>query len=214
MSNPKNQSRPQAPEQATDRKDLSAAFADDERVVRTAGAEDREARGVTEDAARSELSDLLTDADFESLMRNEFEQTALPTPPAMPGWHLCWLTTNSQYDSLQKRHRIGYRPVLRSELSDFRPYQGQSVVSDFADYVTCNEMVLHKIPEVYYQKMMAYFHHKRPLEDVQGLTQKIRDGNSQEMDQSGRELGEILGNGFLELERSAKRDSRAAPRFS
>lgn len=194
----------------------SAVMADDadsERVARHLGAEDRAGRDVSEDAARSELSDLLSDDDFEALVRDQFEQTALPTPPAMPGYHLCWLTTTSQYDSLQKRHRIGYRPVRRSELPDFRPQGGQQVVSDFADYVTCNEMVLHKIPEQYYQRMMQYFHHKRPAEDVSSLVQKIQDKNAEKEDSSGRKLGEILGDGLLNLEESGKRDRRL-PTFS
>lgn len=212
--------RPQTPVSGSApvaRQGLDAAFSqqaeDDERVARNVGDEAREDRGIPEDAARSDLSELLDDADFEALVRNQFEQTALPTPPAMPGWHLCWLTTNSQYDSLQKRHRIGYRPVRRAELPGFQPQGGQQVAGEFADYVTCNEMVLHKIPEKYYQMMMSYFHHKRPLEDVQSLTRKIRDGNEAEQDSAGKDLGEILGAGLLELETSARRDRRM-PRFS
>lgn len=197
--------------------DLAAALREeaedadsDERVVRSSG--DRGDRGVKEDAERAAFDGLMSDEEYEALVRNEFEQTALPTPPAIPGWHLCWLTTTSQYDSIQKRQRIGYKPVRLDELPGFDPSNGQSL-ERFAGYVTCNEMVLHKIPEVYYQRMMTYFHHKRPLEDQQQTLQKIKDGNSQEQDSSGRDLGEILGTGLLDMERTAKRATQLVPRF-
>lgn len=186
---------------------------DDERTVRSGATATRGDRGIVEDAAREEMSGLMSDEDFVRLVRDEFEQTALPTPPPLPGWHLCWLTTTSQYDSISKRQRIGYRPVRRDELPGFDPSNGQGL-QDFAGVVTCNEMVLHKIPERYYQKMMEYFHHKRPLEDQRATLEKVKvQVDGEEQDQTGRDLTE-MGNGYLDMERSAKREERAAPRFA
>ena len=183
----------------------------DERVVRASG--DRGDRGIAEDVARTESDGLMSDAEYEALIRNEFEQTALPQPPAIPGWHLCWLTTTSQYDSIQKRQRIGYKPVRSDELPGFDPSNGQTL-DRFSGFVTCNEMVLHKIPETYYQRMMSYFHHRRPAEDARQTLQKIKDGNAQEQDSTGKELGEILGTGLLDMEKTAKRDTNInAPLF-
>lgn len=185
---------------------------DDERTVRASDEDGRGERGITEDAARQGLDDLMSDEEYERLVRDEFEQTALPKPPVLPGWHLCWLTTTSQYDNIAKRQRIGYRPVSRTEMPGFDPSNGQDL-ERFAGYVTCNEMVLHKIPEAYFQKMMNYFHHKRPAEDDQGTLKTIRDRMEQEQDSGGRDLGELLGSGYLDMEKTAKR-SKAVPRFS
>lgn len=220
MSKHNQPTRPAAASSDAARPDLEDAFKQeeaedsglDERTVRRAGAEERGDRGIQEDAARTELDNLMSDDEYEALVRNEFEQTALPKPPAIPGYHLCWLTTTSQYDNIQKRQRIGYKPVRRDEMAGFDPSNGQDL-ERFAGYVTCNEMVLHKIPEAYYQKMMAYFHHKMPSEDEQGTLRKIKDGLEQEQDSSGRDLGETLGTGYLDMERTAKRTSRPAPTF-
>jgi hypothetical protein len=154
----------------------------------------------------------MSDAEFEALVRAEFEQTALPTPPAIPGWHLCWGTTTSNYDSISKRMRIGYKPVLSVELPGFDPSNGQSL-DKFPGCVTCNEMVLLKIPERFFLQMMLYFHHKKPAEDTETTLDRIKQRLSEEQDASGRDLGDLLGSGFLDMERTAKRASRT-PRFA
>lgn len=181
---------------------------EDERLVRRADG-GRGDRGATEDAAREE-DGLMSAADYEELVRNEFEQTALPQPPAIPGWHLCWLTTTSQYDSIAKRQRIGYKPVQRSEMPGFDPSNGADLTK-FEGFVTCNEMVLHKIPERYYQQMMTYFHHKRPKEDEAGTLKKVATGLEAEGDAIGKDLEATLGDGYLDMEERIK---RKAPRFA
>jgi hypothetical protein len=42
----------------------------------------------------------------------------------MPGWHLCWLTTTSAYDTIQKRMRLGYSAV-RLGVPGFDPSNGK-----------------------------------------------------------------------------------------
>lgn len=185
---------------------------DDQRIVRRTDPEISGDRGITEDADRvNELDNLMSDDEYEALVRAEFEQVALPSPPALAGWHLCWLTTSSQYDNIAKRQRIGYRPVRQSEMPNFDPSNGQSL-ERYQGFVTCNEMVLHKIPEPYFHKMMSYFHHKRPAEGDEGTLRQVKK-TLEEQDSSGRELSEILGTGFLDMERSAKSVKRQ-PRFA
>src|SRR6187402_3064256 len=80
----------------------------DERLVRSSGMEIRGERGFEEDPGRA---DPTAEDDFEKMLEDEFVQTALPSPPPLPGWHQAWLTSNSPYDSIQKRQRLGYVPV-------------------------------------------------------------------------------------------------------
>lgn len=183
----------------------------DQRIVRHGDADGRGDRGVTEDTARdNELMDLMSDAEYEALIRNEFEQVSLPQPPALRGWHLCWLTSNSQYDTIAKRQRIGYRPVRRDEMPGFDPSNGQDL-NRYEGFVTCNEMVLHKIPEVLYQKMMNYFHHKRPADGDNNTLQQIKNGLGEDQeDSSGKRLSENMGTGFLEMERAARKVHKEA----
>lgn len=188
---------------------------DDEesRVVRRNDADGRGDRGTQEDAARdSELDNLMSDAEYEALVRAEFEQVSLPTPPKLNGWHLCWLTTTSQYDTISKRQRIGYRPVRTDEMPGFDPSNGQSLAR-YEGYVTCNELVLHKIPEAYYQKMMNFFHHKKPADGDNSALDAVRTGLAENRDSAGRALSETLGTGYLDMEESARQVQRT-PRFS
>lgn len=121
-----------------------------------------------------DTSGLASDDEFEKFMEAEFTQTALPNPPSLKGYHLVWLTTTSQYDSIQKRQRLGYQPVRQSEMPGFDASGGQTLAG-FDGYVTCNEMVLFKIQEDRYQKIMTYYHHKKPLEEEDGVVGRFNN---------------------------------------
>jgi len=179
--------------------------------VRGSSPEVRGDRGVAEDAQRTQETGLLSADELEKLIRDEFEQTALPQPPAIPGHHLCWLTTTSQYDTIQKRQRLGYVPVRQAEMVGFDPSNGQSLAK-YEGFITCNEMVLFKIPEDRYQAIMRYFHHKKPMEEEASILRKADDQNSQE-DSAGRKLGSFEGDGMNELRKSVEAAMKANPVF-
>jgi len=146
---------------------------DDDDRTKIGGAQDvRGDRGATEEDRAG--SGLVSDDDFEKFMEAEFTQTALPNPPALQGFHLVWLTTNSQYDSIQKRQRLGYTAVRQSEMPGFDASNGQSLAG-YDGFVTCNEMVLFKIPNSRYQQIMGFYHHKKPLEEEEGIIGKFND---------------------------------------
>ncbi len=67
-----------------------------------------EDRGSTDAVRREERFAALKDVNIK-----------LPTPPEMPGWHLCWLTTTNQSDTLEWRFRVGYELVKREEIPGF-----------------------------------------------------------------------------------------------
>lgn len=189
-----------------------ATATQDDRLVRSADPAVRGDRGVAEDAARTIETGLLSQDELEKLIANEFEQTALPTAPLIPGWHVVWLTTASQYDSIQKRERLGYVPVRRDEVPGFDPSNGQAV-SRFEGCVTCNEMVLFKIPEERYQAIMRYFHHKKPLEEEASIVESIK-AQARQRDSSGRPLGTTEGDGINDLETGVEYAQRQTPVFS
>ena len=187
----------------------------DERLVRGTSPEVRGDRGIAEDAERID-SELISDDDFEKIIASEFEQTALPSPPAIPGWHLCWLTTTSQYDSIQKRQRLGYIPVRRDEMKNFDPSNGQKL-ANYESAITCNEMVLFKIEEGRFQAIMKYFHHRKPMEEEAGVLSSLK-AHAGQKDSKGRAVATTEGdgaeNGIEELERSVERAAKVQPTFS
>lgn len=183
----------------------------DDRLRRDLAPAARGTRGVDEDTARANETGLTTDLDeLQSLMESEFDQVALPNAPRIPGWHVCWLTTGSQYDSIQKRQRLGYMPVLAAEVPGFDA--GGMNSAAFEGAITCNEMVLFKIKEERYQAIMQLFHHKRPLDEEEGIYAQILEQTSAE-DKSGKPLARPEGDGFTQLGKNIARAKTGVPVF-
>ena len=132
--------------------------------------------------------------------RDKWQNSALPDLPkdAIPGFHLCWLSTTNQYDSIDKRLALGYEPVKAAELGNGFESLGKMSSGKFEGCVSCNEMVLFKLPEEVYQEVMKMLHLEDPLEHQRNITSAVR-GNSQES-KGGRS---ILEGGILEMEKEA-----------
>lgn len=186
----------------------------DERLRRSAAPEvrgDRDGSLKTRDEAVDDLSD----AELDALIASEFEQTALPTPPLIPNYHLCWLTTMSKYDTIAKRERLGYTPVRYGDVPGFDPSNGSSL-ADPSGVVSCNEMVLYKIPENRYQALMRYFHHVKPADEEAAIVRTIE--NQAGKDASGQSLlrdgDEEEGGTLQHVEKSVEYARSVRPTFS
>ena len=134
--------------------------------------------------------------------RDKWANTALPDIPAglVPGMHLCWLSTTNQYDSIDKRIALGYEPVKAAELGKGFENLGKLSSGKFEGCVSCNEMVLFKIPEDIYQEVMRMLHLEDPLEHQRNVTANVR--SAAEAGKGGRS---ILEGGMLEMERETNR---------
>lgn len=134
--------------------------------------------------------------------RDKWANTALPDIPAgmIPGMHLCWLSTTNQYDSIDKRIALGYEPVKAAELGKGFENLGKMSSGKFEGCVSCNEMVLFKIPEDIYQEVMRMLHLEDPLEHQRNVTANVR--SAAEAGKGGRS---ILEGGMLEMEKEANR---------
>ena len=185
----------------------------EERSARSRAPNVRGDRGLNEDLQR--MGGHMDDLEFERMLEDEFSDERLPAPPAIKGFHVCWLTSNSSFDPLSKRQRLGYIPVRQDEVPHFTPSNGQEIAG-LSGIVTCNEMVLHKIAENRYQALMNYFHHKRPMQDEGAQLDKIREGNENAgVDRDGKALGRVEGDGINVMERNYKAaSSMRPPRFT
>lgn len=184
----------------------------DARVRRSANprtsAASRADRGEEDQTRAASDGTAMTAEERAALIRTEMVQSALPTPPAIPGWHLCWLSTTSPYDPIHKRMRLGYVPVKPNELPGFSG-NGVSAVAEIDGMVACNEMRLFKVPAEMYESIMQEFHHNLPREEEAAIRARlIRD----EEDSSGKRLGEIPedADGFRELVKQPKQGVFAA----
>lgn len=183
----------------------------DDRVRRDTAPTVRGERSISEDAARTNETGLVNDlSELHSLLASEFDQVALPTPPQLPGWHLCWLTTGSTYDSVQKRQRLGYVPVTAADVPGFET--GGMSSAQFEGALTCNEMVLFKIRSEHYNAIMKMFHHTRPLAEEESIYTRLQELSGEE-DSSGHRLAKAEGDGFNQLGANINRAKSSTPVF-
>jgi hypothetical protein len=153
----------------------------------------RESRAAQDASRASAEAHLASSAERRKMFRSEFTQEALPNPPEMPGWHLCWLSTTNQYDPIHKRMRLGYQPVMADELPGFEHLKVKA--GEHVGHISCNEMILYKLPEDIYQDYMLETHHYAPLEEAE----KIRVQQEQLLaakDSSGKSLIRQEGDGI------------------
>jgi len=147
----------------------------DDRVKQTNQTESRADRGTADHSRKLQDGTAFSIEERRRMLRNEYKQEILPTPPSIPGYHLCWLSTNSRADPIHNRIHQGYEAVKNSELPGMDKWTMKD--GEFSGFVSCNEMVLFKIPEELYQLHMSIFHHEMPLEHEQGVRADIEAHN-------------------------------------
>jgi hypothetical protein len=143
--------------------------------------------------------------------RDKWANSALPDLPegVIPGMHLCWLSTTNTYDSIDKRMALGYEPVKAGELGKGFEGLGKMSSGKFEGCVSCNEMVLFKLPEDIYQEVMRMLHLEDPLEHQRNITAQVR--GSAEVSKGGRS---VLEGGLLEMEKDTAKANNKNIRFS
>ena len=163
---------------------------------------------ASEDAGRRAPEDkFISSQERRKMWSEEWTQSALPKLPSLDGWHLCWLSTTNSYDSIDKRMRLGYVPVKADELPGYEDYRVKS--GEHVGYISCNEMLLFKLPMEIYQEVMTHMHHDKPREEAEKI--KVQMENLQgQRDSNGRPLLSVEGEGFGSIEQQPNR----APTFA
>jgi hypothetical protein len=133
----------------------------------------------------------------------EWTQSALPKLPSLSGWHLCWLSTTNSYDSIDKRIRLGYVPVKSEELPGFEDYRVKS--GEHVGHISCNEMLLFKLPMDIFQEIMTYQHHDKPREEADKIRVQIESLQGQR-DSNGKSLVNVEGEGIGGIEQQPSKN--------
>jgi hypothetical protein len=118
----------------------------------------------------------------------------LPDIPPIPGFHVCWLSTTHQADSIPRRLRLGYTPIKPEEIPGFEHATLKS--GEYTGFIGVNEMVAFKIPMSLYLRFMEEVHHTEPARQVQAIAAQIdsqkasaeRDGGRVEEDEGMEEI--------------------------
>jgi hypothetical protein len=154
----------------------------------------------TKERIAAEDPDNKTKRERAEAFRDKWQNSALPDLPGgiIPGFHLCWLSTTNNYDSIDKRVALGYEPVKASELGKGFEGLGKMSSGKFEGCVSCNEMVLFKLPEEIYQEVMRMMHLEDPLDHQRNITAQVRSSA-----QEGKGGRSVLEGGVLEMEKEA-----------
>lgn len=120
---------------------------------------------IAKDEARKKLGD--NDDPIGAFEEMSFSEDLLPTPPKIPGFHLCWLTTNGISDSIASRQRAGYVPVHPDEVPGFAAVNSQNA----SEFIQRNEMVLYKIRSDLYERLKTHYHGTKPMESVAQMSE-------------------------------------------
>jgi hypothetical protein len=153
---------------------------------------------ASEDATRKAPEEKFISAqERRKMWSEEWTQSALPKLPDMSGWHLCWLSTTNSYDSIDKRIRLGYVPVKSEELPGYEDYRVKS--GEHVGYVSCNEMLLFKLPMEIFQDIMTLQHHEKPREEAEKIRVQVESLQGSR-DSNGRSLVNVEGEGIGSIE--------------
>ena len=165
----------------------------DSRIKKSLTAGSREDRSNGEAGRQAAEEKFASAQERRKMWSEEWTQSALPKLPNMDGWHLCWLSTTNSYDSIDKRIRNGYVPVKSEELPGYENYRVKS--GEHVGYISCNEMLLFKLPMDIYQEIMLYHHHDQPREEEEKIRVQMENLQGQR-DSNGRRLVEVEGEGI------------------
>lgn len=169
----------------------------DSRLKKSLNTGGRESRASL-DSSREAPEEMFVSAEERRKMwKDEWVQSALPPAPDLPGWHVCWLSTTNSYDSIDKRIRLGYTPVMADEVKGYENWRVKA--GEHSGYVACNEMLLFKIPMETYQDIMAHFHHDAPLEEANKI--KVQAESQVGRDSRGKALGQVEGDGLEQIDK-------------
>jgi len=150
---------------------------------------------ASEDASRRAPEDkFISTQERRKMWSEEWTQSALPKLPEFDGWHLCWLSTSNSYDSIDKRIRLGYVPVKSEELPGYEDYRVKA--GEHVGYISCNEMLLFKLPMDVYQEIMMHMHHEMPQEEAEKIRVQVEQLKGAR-DSNGKSLVGVEGEGMM-----------------
>lgn len=169
----------------------------------------RRDRGM--DSTKSADARQLNDSERLNEFRMSLYQSILPNLPKIKGYHVIWLTTTNQGDSILNRQRLGYE-LLKPR--DVPGYESLSIKSgEFAGYIGVNEMVAAKLPLHLYQMYMKEAHHDQPLEQEQKLNDAIEQAQETVRGMVGRRGKKAVRAELADGQEDMGAEDRPAPKF-
>lgn len=109
----------------------------------------------------------ISDGERVEMLRKTFFQSALPDLPLIPGYHVCWLTTQNPRDPVHGRLRLGYELIKATDIPGWE-HLGMKT-GDYAGAIGVNEMIAAKLPIHLYEAYMRELHHDAPQREEESI---------------------------------------------
>lgn len=142
----------------------------------------------------------LSDEDRIAMFSQTLFNDVLPDLPKLPGYHVCWLSTNHPSDTIPRRIRLGYELIRAEEVLGFE--YASLKTGDYAGCIGINEMIAAKLPSRLYEAYMQEAHHNAPAREVENIVQTA-ESIGEEARRDGAEV--LEGDGIQALRRAAPR---------
>lgn len=136
----------------------------------------------------------VSEDDRLEMFRNQLFNDALPDLPEVPGYHMCWLTTQNPRDPIHRRMQLGYEPVRPDEIPGMA--HASIKTGEYAGMIGVNEMIAFKLPMSLYEKFMQEAHHDAPLREEDKLAE-VAEMMRDQAERAGTTMYE--GDGMTEM---------------
>ena len=136
----------------------------------------------------------VSEDDRLEMFRNQLFNDALPDLPDVPGYHMCWLTTQNPRDPIHRRMQLGYEPVRPDEIPGME--YASIKTGEWTGFIGVNEMLAFKLPTSLYNRFMQEAHHDAPLREENKLAE-VADSIREQAERAGSTMYE--GDGLSEM---------------
>jgi len=136
----------------------------------------------------------VSEDDRLEMFRNQLFNDALPDLPDVPGYHMCWLTTQNPRDPIHRRMQLGYEPVRPDEIPGME--YASIKTGEWTGFIGVNEMLAFKLPTSLYNRFMQEAHHDAPLREEDKLAE-VADAIREQAERAGSTMYE--GDGLSEM---------------
>lgn len=136
----------------------------------------------------------ISEDDRLEMFRSQLFNDALPDLPEVPGYHMCWLTTQNPRDPIHRRMQLGYEPVRPEEVPGMA--HASIKTGEYAGMIGVNEMIAFKLPMSLYEKFMQEAHHDAPLREEDKLAE-VAEMMREQAERAGTTMYE--GDGMSEM---------------
>lgn len=164
------------------------------------------ARGHRQDEDRDVTQNReITDSERVDMLKRSLFQASLPDLPKIPGYHVCWLTTQNPRDPIHGRLRLGYTLIKAHEIPEFESLSIRT--GDYQGCIGVNEMIAAKLPLHLYEAFMREWHFDSPSQQEESIyndAMSVAEQAAQAARRGGRLKGPVIDPGTEEMGNTAR----------